>query len=276
MSRRMTYHPATSIWLLMVLITLFSTLHAQDLSRKKVTEDLVFTGGLDNLNQIYYINNKRQLFKLVPSQNRDYLYTDLFIDKQTVIYVHNPLKILLYKKDIGTLVTLDSRLNMTGKINLFDLGYYDVSALSVANDNQSVWLFDKASQQLIRLDQQYRQVFFSPVMPQQVGFDLNPVYITETEGRVYLVDEAKGVFIFDNFGNYSRQLPLEGLRKIWVFGTRILYYQDGKVWQYDMLLMEKAPLMNIPGYTDIWLSKEHILGLNPQGELFSITWPSRP
>jgi hypothetical protein len=260
----------------MVLIPLFSTLYAQDLARKKVTEDLVFTGGLDNLNQIYYINNKRQLIKLVPSQNREYLYTDLFIDKQTLIYVHNPLKILLYKKDVGTLVTLDSRLNMTGKINLFDLGYYDVSALSVANDNQSVWLFDKASQQLIRLDQQYRQVFFSPVMPQQVGFDLHPVYITETEGRVYLVDEAKGVFIFDNFGNYSRQLPLEGLRKIWVFGTRILYYQDGKVWQYDMLLMEKAPLMNIPGYTNIWLSKEHILGLNSQGELFSITWPSRP
>lgn len=276
MSRRITYHSVTSFWLLMVLIPLFSTLYAQDLARKKVTEDLVFTGGLDNLNQIYYINNKRQLIKLVPSQNREYLYTDLFIDKQTLIYVHNPLKILLYKKDVGTLVTLDSRLNMTGKINLFDLGYYDVSALSVANDNQSVWLFDKASQQLIRLDQQYRQVFFSPVMPQQVGFDLHPVYITETEGRVYLVDEAKGVFIFDNFGNYSRQLPLEGLRKIWVFGTRILYYQDGKVWQYDMLLMEKAPLMNIPGYTDIWLSKEHILGLNSQGELFSITWPSRP
>ena len=113
-------------------------------------------------------------------------------------------------------------------------------------------------------------------MPQQIGFDLNPVYITETEGRVYLVDYEKGIFIFDNFGNFYKQLPLEGLRKIWVFGPRMLYYQDGKIWQYDLMLMEKAIIADMPGYQDIYLSKEFILGLTKAGELFTIQWPQRP
>lgn len=267
---------ALKITLLLMCFFSMGSVDAQDANRQKVTEEKVLVAALDQMHQIYYINGQRQLFKLVPAQNRNYLYTDLFVDRQTILFVQNALKILLYKKDIGALVTLDSRLNMTGKINLFDLGYYDVTTLATANDNQSIWLFDKASQQLVRLDQQYKQTFISPVMPQQIGFDLNPVYITETEGKVYLVDYEKGVFIFDNFGNFFRQIPLHGIRKIWVFGSRILYYQDDQIWQYDLLLMEKAALANLPGYKDIYLSKEFILGLTNDGDLYTIPWPKKP
>jgi hypothetical protein len=276
MSRRR--YRSWSIRIILLLIVLFNMDNAfsQDENRQKVTEEKVLVAALDQMHQIYYINGQRQLYKLVPAQNRNYLYTDLFVDRQTILFVQNALKILLYKKDIGALVTLDSRLNMTGKINLFDLGYYDVTTLATANDNQSIWLFDKASQQLVRLDQQYKQTFISPVMPQQIGFDLNPVYITETEGKVYLVDYEKGVFIFDNFGNFFRQIPLSGLRKIWIFGSRILYYQDDQIWQYDLLMMEKAVLAHLPGYKDIYLSKEFILGLNSEGDLFTIPWPKKP
>lgn len=248
---------------------------AQSPGAEKVTEDKVLVAALDPIHQIYYINNKRQLMKLVPAQNRTYLYTDLFVDGQTVIQAQNPFKLMLYKKDVGTLITLDSRLNVTGRINLFDLGYFDVTALAAANDNQSVWLFDRASQQLVRLDQQYKQVFFSPVMPQQIGYDLNPVYITEQEGRVYLVDREKGIFIFDNIGNYFKKLPLEGLGKVWVFGPRLLYYFEDQVWQYDLMMMEKTPIVPLPGYRDVFLSRDFILALTEDGQLFKIAWPAR-
>jgi hypothetical protein len=253
-----------------------SVLLGQDLSSFRVTQDKVLVAALDPLHQVYYINDKRQLYKLVPSQNREYLYTDLFVDQQTVIQAQNPFKVLLYKKDVGTLVTLDSRLNQTARINLFDLGYFDVSAVATANDNQSIWLFDKASQQLVRLDQNNRQTFFSPVMPQQIGHELDPVYITETESKVYVVDPSKGVFIFDNIGNYFKKLPVEGIRKIWVFGPRMLYYFEGKIRQYDLLMMEDKVVLDLEGYADVFLSREFILALKGNGELYRLPWPVKP
>lgn len=252
------------------------TVQAQETTPSKVTTDKVLVAALDPLQQIYYINDQRQLIKLVPNQNRQYLYTDLFVDGQTILQVQNPFKVLLYKKDVGTLITLDSRLNVTGKINLFDLGYFDVSAVAAANDNLSLWLFDKASQQLTRLDQQYRPVFTSPVMPQQIGFDLNPSFITETEGKVYVVDNEKGIFVFDNIGNYFKQIPLKGLGKIWVFGPRILYFLDGTIWQYDLMMMENKAIMPLEEYNQIHLSREFILAKNNSGELFRIPWPKKP
>jgi hypothetical protein len=265
---------------LMVLYLCWScpplALQAQDLSQFKVTNDRVLVAALDPLHQVYFINDKRQLLKLVPSQNREYLYTDLFIDRQTVIQAQNPFKVLLYKKDVGTLVALDARLNQTARVNMFDLGYFDVSAVATANDNQSVWLFDKASQQLVRLDQNNRQTFFSPVMPQQIGHDLDPVYITETEGRVYVVDPARGIFIFDNIGNYFKSLPIVGLRKVWVFGPRMLYYYEGKIWQYDLMLMDTREVLTLGDYSDVFLSREFILALSHNGELFRLPWPVRP
>lgn len=259
----------------LLFMTGFSA-HAQDLTPVKVTTDKVLVSALDPLQQIYFINNQRQLKKLATAQNREFLYTDLFVDGQTILQVQNPFKVLLYKKDVGTLVTLDSRLNVTAKINLFDLGYFDVSAVAAGNDNLSLWLFDKASQQLYRLDQQNRPVFASPVMPQQIGFDLNPVFITETEGKVYVVDKEKGVFVFDNIGNYFKQIPLIGLNKLWVFGPRMLYYIDGQVWQYDLMMMENKPVIKLDAFSQIHLSREFILAQNTEGELFRIPWPKTP
>jgi hypothetical protein len=259
-----------------ILLMSSSAIFAQDISTLKVTQDKVLVAALDPLHQVYFINDKRQLYKLVPSQNREYLYTDLFVDQQTVIQAQNPFKVLLYKKDVGTLVTLDSRLNQTARINLFDLGYFDVSAVATANDNQSIWLFDKASQQLVRLDQNNRQTFFSPVMPQQIGHELDPVYITETESKVYLVDPTKGIFIFDNIGNYFKKLPVEGIRKIWIFGPRMLYYFEGKIRQYDLLMMEDKVVMDLDGYADVFLSREFILALKGNGELYRLPWPVKP
>jgi|GEM_PF-4454175 len=263
--------------LLLVFIPLFSETKAQDtLARKKVVNDLVLTAALDPLNQIYYINNQRQLVKLAPSQDKQFLYTDLFVDARTVIQSHNPFKILLYKKDVGDLAVLDNRLTLTGKINLFDLGYFDVSCISSANDNQSIWLFDQARQQLFRLDQQYKESFASPVMPQLLGTDIHPVYVIETEGKVYLLDPKKGLFIFDNVGNFSKQLPITRANRIWIFGNQIYYYHSGQIWMYDTLLMEERPAYTLEGYSDISLCRDFILGLTPEKELFRIEWNNKP
>lgn len=238
-----------------------------------LTQDIVLKAGIDPLNQVYYINNQRQLFKLATTQNKTFFYTALFLNRNTVLNVQNPFKVLLYKEDTGELLTLDTRMTVTGSVNLFDLGYYDVTALSSANDLKSIWLFDRARQQLIRLDQQYKESFTSPVMPQQIGMALSPVFLTETEGKVYLSDPEKGIFVFDNLGNYFRNLPITGIKKLWIIGPRLYYFSEGKLWQYDTLIMETTPLMDISNFADIQLCKDFILGLSAEGQLHKINWP---
>jgi hypothetical protein len=257
--------------LTLFVISVLSFAKAQDTIL--VTPDKVLKAAIDPLQQIYYVNNQRQLVKLATTQDKTFLYTAIFLNKNIVLNVQNPFKVLLYKQDMGELITLDTRMTVTGSVNLFDLGYYDISALSSASNLQNVWLFDRARQQLILLDQQNKESFVTPIMSQLIGTSLSPVFVAEIEAKVYLVDPVKGIFIFDNLGNYFKQLPITGIQKIWVIGPKLYYFTEGQLWEYDLMLMESAPLITLKGFSEVQLCKDFILGLNSEGQLYKMNWP---
>lgn len=260
-----------SFSLILILLSSVFSLKAQD--NQLVTTDKVLNAAIDPLQQIYYLNSQRQLVKLATTQDKTFLYTAIFLNKNIVLNVQNPFKVLLYKQDMGELITLDTRMTVTGTVNLFDLGYYDISALSSASNLQNIWLFDRARQQLILLDQQNKESFVTPVMPQLIGTSLSPVFVAEIEAKVYLVDPSKGIFIFDNLGNYFKQLPITGIQKIWVIGPKMYYFTEGQLWEYDLMMMESAPLLTLKEFSEVQLCKDFILGLNAEGQLFKMNWP---
>ena len=103
-----------------------------------------FEGGIsdfavDNLGSIYLFYKTDQLKKL--DANGDSVGVFNAVRKYGQLYsidVTNPLKILLYYKDFGTIVTLDRFLNVRNTIDLRRLNIFQAKAVGLSFDN-NVW-----------------------------------------------------------------------------------------------------------------------------------------
>jgi len=261
-------------WAYILSIFIWSSAFAQELpidNRTLISEDVLST-AIDPLHQIYYINKDRQVVKVSNTQNRDYSYSNLMIDDNTSIHVQNAFKVALYKMNVGDFLMLDNRLNLTAQTNFFDLGYFAVSATAVSTDNKYIWLFDQDMQRLIKLDQKFKEVYRSNNLTQAIDQSIQPEQIIEKKNKLYLLDKEKGVYIFDNVGNYIKRYPIEHADKIWLISNQLYFYRTGQLWLYDHLLFEEIPQYSLPHYTSIDLCKDFILGITQDGKLYKYLW----
>lgn len=234
--------------------------------------DKVVSATIDPLQQIYFTNTKKQLIKISDQLGKTYSYSDLMIDEHTSVIPQNPFKIILYKKEVGDILVLDNRLNLSAKVNFFDLGYFSVTSLTVANDNKHLWIFDLDRQQIIKLDQQYNAVFQSNILTQILDKKINAIQLIEKEDKLYLLDSKNGIYIFDNMGNYLKNYPIENAKKMWLISSQIYFYRDEQIWQYDTQLFQEVLKYNMEGYTSIDICRDFILGITSNAELYQLKW----
>ena len=119
------------------------------------------TFEVDNLGNIYLINNDNQLRKL----NANFDSTASFNDTRrfgtlTSIDVSNPLKILLFYKDFSTVLVLDRFLNNINVIDLRKQGILQISSIATSYDNK-IWCFDEIDNKLKKIDDNGDIVFES-------------------------------------------------------------------------------------------------------------------
>ncbi len=260
-------------WILLITFSYFTVVFSQNIKeeRKLLAID-VYSVSIDPLQQIYYINKDKQLIKLSSIQDKTYVYSDLMIDQNTQILTQNPFKAMLYKKDVGDVIILDNHLTKNSKINLYNLGYFSVSSINYSMDNQSILLFDTYRQQIIKLDQQNKEVYQSVNMTQLLQKRISPIQIKEFENKLYLLDPATGIYIFDQLGTYIKNLPIENIENFWIVSKQIYFYRNQQIWLYNAELFEEIPQYNLDDYTNISLSRDFILGITPQKELYQINW----
>lgn len=260
-------------WILYLLLSYFTIVTAQNQQEQnqRLATD-VYSVSIDPLQQIYYINKDKQLIKLSSIQEKTYVYSDLMIDESTQIYTQNPFKVMLYKKDVGDVIILDNRLTMNSKINLYNLGYFSVSSITYSMDNQSILLFDTYRQQIIKLDQQNKEIFQSVNMAQLLQERISPVQIKEFENKLYLLDTTLGIYIFDQLGTYIKHIPIQNAENFWIISKQIFFYRDQQIWLYNTELFEEIPQYHLEDYTNISLCRDFILGITPQKELYQINW----
>jgi hypothetical protein len=72
-----------------------------------------------------------------------------------------------------------------------------------------------------------------------VNYGIQPNYLIEREGQVYMNDSTLGVVVFDIFGTYYKTVPIKGLEKIEVSNKKIFYLKNNKLGVYDMKTFEE-------------------------------------
>jgi hypothetical protein len=240
-----------------IIATIFTflanRLPAQDSSSLVKTKTIPGTFSyfsVDNIGNIYLVNNSFQLKKLNSNGDSAGVFNDVRrYGKLSSIDATNPLKLLLYYKDFETIVVLDRFLNIRNSINLRKQEIFNVKAVTSSYDN-NIWVFDEGDGRLKKIDDN------GTVLTQTVDLRMvldtipSPDYMTDQDGYVYMYDSAKGFYIFDIYGALKNRLPFthwqnaEVIAKdLYGFSGAILHrYQAGSLNLKEFLL--PAPFTN--------------------------------
>lgn len=188
---------------------------------------------IDNLGNLYLVNQNGQVKKLNAAGDSLAVFNN--VRQYGKIYqmdVSNPLKLLLYFKDFGTILILDRFLNTRGTIDLRRQQLFQVKAIGQSYDN-NIWVFDELENKLKRIGEDGR------ILDQSTDFRLlfdstpSPQFIVDQNRQLYLYDSLKGVYLFDYYGAFKNRILLRGWSEFTVI-SNVLYGRDaGMLYKYE-------------------------------------------
>ncbi|MBP8824123.1 MAG: hypothetical protein KBH07_10790 [Flavobacteriales bacterium] len=144
------------------------------------------------------------------------------------------LKPMVFARDQGQLAVLDNTLSLLGgAITLARHGSPWVG-LACAGVQSRYWFYDERDMAVVHVEKDLAPIATSGRLDQLLGFAPQPTALVEANGRVYLVDPAQGVLVFDLFATYLRTLPIQGARQIQVRDNLIWCVAQGRLYRYDL------------------------------------------
>ncbi len=199
---------------------------------------------IDNLDNIYLVNNNNQLKKLNSNGDSAGIFNDVRkYGKLYSIDATNPLKLLLYYQNFSTIVVLDRFLNIRNVINLRKQNIFNVKTIGASYDN-NIWVFDEGDGKIKKIDDNGEVL--SESVDLRMIFDTipSPTSITDQNGFVHLYDPNKGFYIFDNYGSLKNKIPFLHWNNAEVTGKNLYGFSDTSLYQYQTgsLNLKEFPL----------------------------------
>ena len=152
--------------------------------------------------------------------------------------VSNPMKIAVFFPDFLKVVFVDRFLAKIKEFDFFEAGYQNISAIGASTDGY-LWFYDPSDLCIKKIDETGQIIKSSQPLNLILNETINPNFIAEKNGQVYVNDSAKGIFIFDIFLTYKKTLPIHGLKSFQHFQNKIVYFLDGKLVAYDLAFSEE-------------------------------------
>lgn len=194
-------------------------------------------------------------------------YGSIYINENTEIISINGFKTILFSPDFGKIIQLDNRLRELDIIDIYNLGTYIVTCVGVSYDNNFLWIWDAATQQIVKLDKDHQAIFHSNTLSLWTGTQMNPIQIVESGIYLYLLDNKNGIYIFDNQGNYIKQIPITNISSIEIIDGQLIYYKENCIYSYNMLTFSEIKYTQTPKLDNIQLGQSILTGINTNGNV---------
>lgn len=187
----------------------------------------------DNLGNIYLSDNHK-LTKLDSSGFSPKIYSDKTRGAISFVDASNPMRILVFYRDFLQIVFLDNMLAPNGDpIKLNNLGFNQVP-LCCNSYRGGFWIYDQGNFELIHFTNELQIDRRSGNILQLTGVTINPQYLIEQNGQLYLNNKDTGVMVFDEFGTYIKTLGIKPMGSIQVGNEEIVFQKNDKIFSYGL------------------------------------------
>jgi hypothetical protein len=194
----------------------------------------------DHLGNLYLINDDI-LEKYDTMGNLFKTYNDKTLGNISYADVSNPLKVVVFYKEFGEVVYLDNMLAKTSDpIRLMDIGLDQASLVCFYYDG--IWVYDQRNQELVQLNHEQKKIHKTGNLAHQLNIDLAPDFMLQHNNYLYLNNPSTGILVFDNYGTYSKTIPLRGLKTFQVVEDNIVYFSGNRLYSFNLKTLEEQVL----------------------------------
>ncbi|GAB3533488.1 hypothetical protein GCM10027443_19000 [Pontibacter brevis] len=197
----------------------------------------------DRNGYLYILNPQRNLLRLDSLGQPLDTFSPPTRGRISNIEAWNPMKILLFYEDRQALLLLDRFLRPISNTSLRDMSYEGIAKTATLSADDGFWLFDETNLTLSKLDPRLRKVTVETplnLILDRERFDVHQ--LREYQNLVYLLDYNNGIYVFDNLGNYKKNIPFKGVSYIGFRGNELYFVQDGQLHFYDLYTSEKRSI----------------------------------
>lgn len=189
--------------------------------------------AVDNLGNMYILYSKGQLKKINTDGDSVAVFNDVRkYGKAHSIDVSNPLKLILFYRDFGTIVILDRLLNPRNTIDLRKLGLLQVKAVAQSYDN-NLWIFDELESRIRKVGDDGSLIEESADLRQVFDSVPSPVQLIDQDRQLYLYDSTLGVFIFDYYGGFKQRIPFYNWKDFAVINRNLFGHNRKVLFRYE-------------------------------------------
>jgi hypothetical protein len=189
---------------------------------------------VDVLGNIYLLDKDGRLKKLNAKGDSVAVFNDVRrYGKVHSIDATNPLKVLLFYKDFGTIVTLDRLLQLRNNIDLRRLNFFQVKAICQSFDN-GIWIYDELEARLKRIKDDGSTIEQTGDFRLQLEQAPSPSYMTDRDRLVYVYDSTQGLLAFDYYGTLKNKLLFTGWNDFQVIENSIIGRKGNVLERYEL------------------------------------------
>jgi len=230
-----------------------------------------YTGGLmstDDRGNIL-LSSKSKLTKLDRDGNFLAQYFPPYQSAINCIDAKDPRRVLLFYKKYNYVQFLNQELGNATSLSIYalnsnpepvsldELNLSFTSLVCLDEYNESYWLYDESTTDLILMDENNQIDFKADALDQITDEEVSPNYMIMEENRLFINNSSTGVYIFDENGSFVRILPLMGLKKIQVYKDLLFYTTSTTLIVHNLQTGEESynPLP-VMGFNDWALSAD--------------------
>lgn len=197
----------------------------------------------DFLNNVYVISEDNKVMKYDSTGTLINTFSDNRYGAVTSVDATSPFNVVLFYKDFATVVTTDMRLNTRRLYRLPSIGINNVAAVCLSYDNY-LWVYDSDAARLKKIDANYTVVQQSPDLRNLLGENINPNFLVERDGFIYLNIPGVGIILFDIYGTFytsvsNTDILNDQLSVFQVVQQKVVYLNEGSLFIYEISSREQ-------------------------------------
>lgn len=220
-----------SSWLLLFGIQSVQAQTWEEVNRKAFDSQIVAV-STDFQQNIFIALEDDRLLKLDPEGNELANFSQPNLAPYTSLEAQNSLNPFFFVRDNQQVVFLDRFL---ANPVIYDLNQWTSSFVWLATPgvDRQLWLLESDPLRITKVDRFTGNVLHEVIL--QIGLDLEDlVYFSARQQQLVLVDQYKGIYIFDLFGNLIRHVADEDVTSVQLINDQLNYYSGASVIELDL------------------------------------------
>lgn len=220
-----------SSWLVFFCIQITQAQSWEEVQRRSFDSEIIAI-SLDFQKNVFISMADGQLLKLDDSGNLLASFSQPNLAPYTSLEMQNSLNPFCFARDNQQVVFLDRFL---ANPVVYDLSQWTSSFVWLATPSidRQLWLLESDPFRITKIDRFTGNVLHEIYM--QIGLEIEDlVYFSARQQNLILVDQYKGIYMFDLFGNLVKHVAENGVTFVQLIDDELFYYLETSLIQYDL------------------------------------------